>query len=153
MTTAENLHAPEPARAKTPIWFWIVAVLAVIWNGFGMVDYVMTQTQNEAYLASFTEEQLALFMGYPAWFTAIWALAVTTAFLGSLALLFRTKWAVWLFAVSVVCYIVSCVYNFGFAGAMDVMGMAGLIMSAVIGVVLLLLLWMSLAMKKRGVLR
>jgi hypothetical protein len=49
-------------RPKTPVWFWIVGVVALIWNGFGAVDYTLTQMGNEAYLSAFTEEQLAFYL-------------------------------------------------------------------------------------------
>jgi len=31
------------------------------------MDYVMTQTKNEAYMSGFTPEQLAFFYSFPAW--------------------------------------------------------------------------------------
>ncbi len=74
-------------RPKTPVWFWIVGVVALIWNGFGAVDYTLTQMGNEAYLSAFTEEQLAFYLGFPLWYEAVWALAVWSAMLGSAALL------------------------------------------------------------------
>ena len=80
MTDAIETGAERP---KTPIWFWIVAVLALIWNGFGAMDYTLTQMGNEAYLAAFTEEQLAFYLGFPLWYEAVWAIAVWSAVLGS----------------------------------------------------------------------
>lgn len=138
--------------AKTPIWFWIVAVLATLWNGFGVVDFVMTQTRNEAYLAGFTAEQLAFFTGFPMWFTLVWAVAVFAAFFGSLFLLLRKSWAVPVLAASLVFYAISLVYNFGFSGAMDIMGMTGTIISLVIGLILVGLFFLARWAKARGIL-
>jgi len=63
--TPQDVEAPQ-AAPKTPIWFWVVGAVAVIWNGFGVMDFVMTQTRNAAYMAGFTPEQLEFFYGFPA---------------------------------------------------------------------------------------
>jgi len=53
------------SHVKTPIWFWILAVIAVLWNAMGAWDYSATQLRLEWYLSGFTEEQLAYFYGFP----------------------------------------------------------------------------------------
>jgi hypothetical protein len=55
----------------------------------GALDYVMTQTRNEACLSQFTPEQLDFFLGIPAWAVATWALAVWGGVLGAILLLAR----------------------------------------------------------------
>ena len=42
----------------TPKSLWVVAPLALLWNLMGAMDYVMTQTRDEAYMSGFTAEQL-----------------------------------------------------------------------------------------------
>ena len=58
-----------------------------------------SQLRLESYMSQFTPEQLAYFYGFPAWAVAAWAIAVWSALLGSLCLLLRKAWAVWLFGV------------------------------------------------------
>lgn len=121
------------ARPKTPVWFWIVGVVALIWNSFGAVDYTLTQIGNEAYLAAFTEEQLAFYLGFPAWYEAVWAIAVWSAVVASIALLIRSKYAAPVFLVSLAFFLVSAAYLFGFTAAFDLMGgIGGVIFSVVI---------------------
>ena len=128
-----NDSASVAERPKTPVWFWIVAVVALIWNSFGAVDYILTQTGNEAYLSAFTEEQLAFYLGFPLWYEAVWALAVWSAVLGSIALLIRSKFAAPVFLISIVFYIISAAYLFGFTSAYDLMGgIGGVIFSVII---------------------
>ena len=120
-------------RPKTPVWFWIVGVVALIWNSFGAVDYTLTQMGNEAYLAAFTEEQLALYLGFPVWYEAVWAIAVWTAVVGSLALLIRSKYAAPVFLASLAFFVISAIYLYGFTPAYDLMGgIGGVIFSQVI---------------------
>lgn len=120
-------------RPKTPVWFWIVSAVALIWNSFGAVDYTLTQMGNEAYLAAFTEEQLAFYLGFPLWYEAVWALAVWSAVAGSVALLFRSRYAAPVFLVSIAFFLISAVYLFGFTPAYELMGgIGGAIFSFVI---------------------
>jgi amino acid permease len=142
-----------PPRPKTPIWFWIVAVLAVLWKGMGLWGYVSWQLFTDAYMEALTEPQRALFMAMPTWYVAIWALSVTTAFLGSVGLLIRTKHAVWLFAVALVGFILTCIWSYGVMGSAEAMGTTGIVFSVIIGISLAALLWLSHWAEGRGILR
>lgn len=62
--------------AKAPVHLWIVGILALLWNAFGAFDYVMTQIQNAAYLAQFSDADRLYFDSFPAWAEAAWALCV-----------------------------------------------------------------------------
>jgi len=137
---------------KTPVWYWIVAVLAVLWNGFGAFDYYMTQSRNADYLAAFTPEQLAYFTSFPTWFSAVWALSVFGALLGSLLLLLRNGLAIPVFILATLCYAIALVYNFGLSGGMEIMGIAGVITSLIIGLILIGLLILARWAKSRGIL-
>lgn len=101
-------------RIKAPILFWIVAVLTLLWNGFGGYDYVMTQSHNAAYLAAFTPEKRAYFDNFPWYLVTVWALGVWGAVAGSLLLLIRSRHAVAAFAVSLCGLAASTVVQFGF---------------------------------------
>jgi hypothetical protein len=150
---AATTEAAAVPRPKTPVWFWIVAVLAVLWNGMGMWGYVSYQLFTDAYMEGLTEPQRALYMAMPGWYVAIWALSVTAAFLGSAALLIRSKYAVWLFAVALPGFLLACIYSYGFMGSVEAMGTTGIIISVIIGVSLAGLLWLSRWAKGRGILR
>jgi len=144
-------HSVAPRR-KTPIWFWIVAALATVWNFGGVFDYVMTKT-SEAYLASFTPEQIAYFTGFPAWYTAIWASAVFAAFFASIALLLRLEIAFALFAASLVLFVVNTIYIYGFTPALEMMGAGGSVFSLFIFLSLIALTWLSRWATKAEILR
>ena len=66
----------ETQATQTPRHLWIVGIVALLWNLIGAMDYIMTQTRNEAYMDQFTPEQLEFFYGFPVWLIAFWALAV-----------------------------------------------------------------------------
>jgi hypothetical protein len=85
---------------KAPIWFWIVAILTLLWNSFGGYDYTMTHLEDPAYLAAFTTDQRAYFANMPWYLVSVWALGVWGAVAGSLLLLIRSRHAVTAFALS-----------------------------------------------------
>jgi hypothetical protein len=141
------------ANTKAPWHLWVVGLLALPWNGMGAWDYLMTQTQNEAYMGNFTPEQLDFFYGFPAWLVAFWAIAVWGGVLGAVLLLLRKGLAAPVLLVSFLCMFVTAIRNFGFADGATIMGSTGAIFSAVIFVFSLFLVFYSRAMKKQGVLR
>ena len=137
---------------KTPVHLWIVGILSLVWNAFGAFDYTATQYRLDFYMSNFTPEQLDYFYSFPAWVEATWAVGVWGALAGSIFLLLRKSWAVWLFGASILGLAGSTVYNFILSDGMEMMGEEAVMMSAVIWVVALLLFFYARAMAKRGVL-
>ncbi|WP_421790026.1 hypothetical protein [Hyphobacterium sp.] len=142
------------SQTKTPFWYWILAVIGVLWFAGGAFDYTATKLQLDFYMSSFTEEQLAYFYGFPTWFVALWAISVWSAFVGAILLLLRMKLASLLFLISLVTYVISAIYSIGFTNGMEVMGGAGaLIFSAAIVISLLVFFWLARWASLRGILK
>lgn len=125
-------HSTSPSVVAAPRHLWLVGVLALLWNSVGALDYVMTETRNEAYMSQFTPEQLAYFYAFPSWVVATWALAVWGGVVGAILLLVRKRWAVPVFAVSLVAMVITTIYNFGLTNGAEIMGTGAAIFSAVI---------------------
>lgn len=140
-------------RSNTPVWFYAVAGLAVIWNAFGAVDYLMTQFQVEAYMANFTEAQLAYFYGFPTWFVAVWAIAVWAALIASLLLLIRNRLAAPVFLLSLAGFTINTIYSLAFTPALELMGAGNVVFSGVIFTSLVFFWWFARFSGKRGWLR
>ena len=137
---------------KTPVHLWIIAIVSLLWNAMGAYDYLATKLRIESYMSQFTPEQLDFFYAFPSWMVVAWAIGVWGSFFGSLSLLLRKSWAVWLFGASIAGLAVSTVYNFILTDGAEAMGSGGVIFTAVIWVIVLLLLFYARAMDKRGVL-
>jgi hypothetical protein len=140
------------ARPRTPVHLWIVGVVSLLWNAMGAFDYLATQLELESYMSQFTEEHLTYFYGIPAWAVSGWAFGVWGALAGSILLLMRRRWAVWAFAVSLVGMAVSSLYTLVLSEGATIMGTGGMVFTAVIWVVAILLLLYARAQAKRGVL-
>lgn len=137
---------------STPWHLWAVGGLALLWNGYGGYDYVMTQTNNAAYLAHFTPEQRAYFDSFPMWMEAVWVVGVWGAVLGSVLLLLRSKWAFHAFLASLIAFAASVVYG-QTSGGSAVMGTTGMVFSAAIFLLGLGFVMYSRMMTRKGVLR
>ena len=141
--------------AKVPWHLWAVGIVGVLWNAFGCIDYTMTALQGEVWMRNFgmTDAQIASFEAMPAWMTAVWAIGVWGAMLGTILLLVRNKLAMPVFVVSLVAYVLSLVYAYALSDQAEVMPEGTWIMQAVILVGCLFFVWYSWVMGKRGVLR
>jgi hypothetical protein len=139
--------------SKTPLHFWIVAIVSLLWNAVGAFDYTATKLKLDFYMSQFTPEQLEYFYGFPAWVVAAWAVGVWGSFLGSVGLVLRQKWAVFLFGASIAGLAVSTFYNFILTDATEAMGSGSAIFTGVIWLIVLFLFFYARAMASRGILR
>lgn len=94
-------------RAKAPLHLWIVGALALLWNGFGCYDYLMTRMRNTDYLADMMptvdpQATLAWVDAFPIWAQFGWGLGVWGGLVGALLLLLRSRWAVWASGLSLI---------------------------------------------------
>ena len=86
--------------ARTPLHLWIVGALATVWNGFGSLDYTMTQLRHPAWMSQMTEEQRAFVESAPYWLGATWAMGVWGGLFGAVLLLAKSRYAVVAFSIS-----------------------------------------------------
>jgi hypothetical protein len=144
----------EAVSARTPAHLWIVGILSLLWNGFGCVDYTMTNLKNPAWLAKMPADQLAYMDSLPAWLTGTWALGVWGGLIGSVLLLMRSRYSVWAYVVSAVGAVVGLGYQMFMVGRPVSMTEGAMAMIPwVIIVIALFLLWYAWSMEKKGVLR
>lgn len=141
-------NAPD----RTPRHLWVVGGLGILWNAVGAFDYVMTQTRNDAYMSSFTPEQLEYFYAFPSWVVASWAVAVWGGVLGTALLLLRKRIAAPILLISLAAMVVTSIHNFLLTNGLEVMGGGGAAFSALVFVVALGLWLYARAMTLRGVL-
>jgi hypothetical protein len=86
--------------ARAPMHFWIVGIFALVWNGFGALDYAMTGIRDPGYIARYPAEAVQILDALPDWMLIVWPLGVAGALGGSLLLLLRSRQAIAAFALS-----------------------------------------------------
>ncbi len=140
-------------RHKAPWHLWVVGLLAVVWNGFGAYDYIMTVTEDAAYLHDFSAEQLDFFRSMPDWVVFFWALAVWSGFVAACLLLLRSGWASVAYGISLAGMAVSFAHNYLMAGGAEIYGVAGIIMTVVLVAAAVGQFLYARAMQRTGYLR
>ena len=119
-------------QEKSPIWFWIVGVVALLWNGMGVYAYLDQALMSAEEFAALPEVQQDLLTTQPVWVTAAFAIAVFAGLVASIAFLLRKQIAVRLFLVSLVAAIVQISSYFVLDGYMEFMSAYGWTMPALI---------------------
>ena len=146
-------------RGRAPLHLWIVGALALIWNGFGCYDYLMTRMRNTDYLAEMMPTAdpnavLAWVDAFPIWAQFGWGLGVWGGLLGAILLLARSRWAVLAMGLSLLGAVLGLGYQALAAPPMPGVegAMATVMPYVIIGVALALFLY-ARAMRAKGVLR
>ena len=122
-----DLIRDEPTRS-----YWIISILALLWNLLGIMTYMMHVTLTAEDLAAMREAERALYAGTPAWVTGAYAIAVFGGTLGCVALLLRKGWAVAVFGVSLAAIVAQMGYSLLMTDLIEVMGAGSVIMPLVI---------------------
>ncbi|WP_194955668.1 hypothetical protein [Sphingopyxis solisilvae] len=140
---------------KTPWHLWVVGVLAVLVNAFPVVDFTLTNVENEFWLSPLTSDQRVFILGAPLWADVCWALGGFGAFIGSVLLLLRSRHAVTAYIVSIAGLAGSTVYQHVLNGETTraLFQNVAMIVTAVIWAIMLALFFYARAMKAKAVLR
>ena len=132
---------------------WFTGVASLLWGSIGAMDYLMTQTKNEAYMGNYSPEQLQFFYEIPSWVVAAWAIGVWGGVLGAIFLLLRKGMAVWILLASLLAVLVTNFHNYVLSNGMEVSGDTfSLVLTATIFLIALGLYLYSRSMQRRGLL-
>jgi hypothetical protein len=102
---------------KPPIWFFVVAVIALLWNAAGLMAVVADLRLSAADIAALSPDQQAMYAARPGWSVVGSVLAVGAGTLGCVLLLLRKRLAAAVFALSLVGVVVQDIGIFVVAGA------------------------------------
>ena len=139
-------------KNKIPKGFWIVGIVALLWNLMGVASYLQQAYMTDETLAALPAEQQALYENIPAWVTGAFALAVFGGLLGSILLLMKKKLATVVFIISLISVLAQMSYNFFMTNAIEVMGAMAIFMPILVIVISIFLVWYSRKMESEGVL-
>ena len=137
-------------QSKPATWFWVVGVVALVWNAMGVVAYLGTVMMTPEAREAMTEQQRALLDATPAWATGAFALAVWGGALGSLLLLLRKKLATTVLIVSFAGILVQMFHAFALSNSIEVYGPGGMIMPILVLAFGAFLIWFSRTAADKG---
>lgn len=140
------------SEIKVPIWFWIVAVIALLWNLMGLSAFYSDMTISSESLAAMNADQSGLYETQPIWAKIAFGGAVILGFLGSLGLLLRKPWTKTVLTLSLACVLAQMAHSF-MIDAYAIMGSGSLVMGIVILVFALFLVWFAGFARAKGIIR
>jgi len=123
--------------------FWVISIVALIWNVMGCINYFMQM--NPDALAGYSEAARSLVEGRPVWATGAFAVAVFGGALGCLLLLIKMSAAYYVFIASFLGVVVTDIHTFGVTDSKEIW--VGSLMSLVVAV---FLIWYSKRVKRKG---
>ncbi|MCP4882416.1 MAG: hypothetical protein GY908_01370 [Flavobacteriales bacterium] len=140
------------SKIKPTTSFWIIGIIALIWNLMGVFAYLQEAYMTVEDLAALPPDQQALFENVPAWVTGAFAFAVFGGALGCILLLLRKKLANFVFIISFIGIIAQMTYNLFMSKALEVYGPGRMIMPIMVIVIGAFLIWYSKKMESKGIL-
>ncbi len=138
---------------KRPTWFVVVAVLAVLWNLFGLWSFYYHFTATPEVVATWPEVQQRIAEVTPSWIFVPFAIATIGGTLGSLGLLLGRRWATPVLLLSLLAIIVQFGAYYLLTPTWALTGMTGAALPLCIAVVGLLLWLLAGKAAARGWLR
>ena len=132
---------------KPPTWFWVVSVIALLWNLVGVFNYLNQAFNQQAILETLNQAQREAFEGIPAWATAAFAIAVFSGTIASIGLLVRKKWAKPLCIISLIAAVAQFIHWLFISNAVEAFGPSTYAMPVIIIVIGLYLISFS----KKGI--
>ncbi|MDC7998282.1 hypothetical protein [Gilvibacter sediminis] len=133
--------------------FWVIAIVALIWNIFGVLAYLGQAFMTEDALKMLPTTEQELYAATPSWATAAFAIAVWFGLLGAIALLIRKRFAYPLFLLSLLGVIGQQIYGFFLSNTFEVYGAQALIMPIIVLILSVVFVWYSKKATAEGILK
>ena len=138
--------------SKPNIIFWVITVIALLWNAMGVYNYLIQAFKAEAFTQSLNEVQLAFMESMPSWNTALFAIAVFSGFIGTVLLLMKKKIAIPLFLISFITATIMQLYWLFGTDAIEVFSESmPYLMPIIVIVFCAFILWYAKNQKTKGV--
>ena len=136
--------------AQRPSSFRVVAIVALLWNLFGLFSFYTNVTATPAVIASWPEAQQQIAAATPRWVFVAFAIATIAGVLGSLGLLLGKRWAVPVLLLSLLAILVQFGSIYALTPTWVLTGIGGAILPLCIGAFGLFLWWYARKAAARG---
>lgn len=135
---------------KPPKSFWVIGVLALLWNLLGVSQFFMATFMLDTLVADLPEVQADMYRSIPTWYTVIFATAVFSGLLGCITMLLRKKITLALFGISLLAVLVAQGYWILGTDVMEVIGTSSVIMPLIVIVISIFLYFYNKGAAKNG---
>ena len=138
------------ATRRAPWHLWVVAVLTLFWNGAGAVTILMAQTGSRLDMDA---REIAYYANQPFWFVLATDLATFLPVAAAVALLLRSRSAVWLFALALAAIVFTNAYDVAAGTSLTLADQGWRNLTVVLVILALLQFGYAWMIRKRGALR
>ncbi len=117
---------------KPPTSFWVIAIIALLWNLMGVFQFFSATILLESVVAALPQEQADLYTGMPTWYLVVFGIAVFSGLLACITMLLRKKITIMLFGISLLTVLVSQGYWLFGTEIMSLLGMTAAVMPLIV---------------------
>jgi len=89
----------EDTNIKPPVWFWVIAIVALLWNLMGFWDWYNSITMNANYLKNFDAEMLGYLKAMAISFGYQFMASAKPVYTGMMWVMTALIWAIAVFLV------------------------------------------------------
>ena len=131
--------------------FWVIAIVALLWNLLGLSEFIKSAFFVEMYAETYTELQMESMRNAPMWINIVFGISTITGVLASIMLLLKKKVAIQLFGISVLAVIAQTLGGNLALDTIDIFGVGqALVFPSVIVLLDLFFYWFSTYSHKKG---
>ena len=139
--------------ARPPLWFWVVAVLSLLWSLVGCWGYLTQVSMDAADWAELPKAQADVWRATPDWVMGAYAVAVWSALGGSILLLLKRRQARLLYLLSLAAVVVQFGWALLVTPILRTVGPSAALLPLTIAAIGIYMLWFSGRAAGRGWLR
>ena len=143
------MSTPSVPTRKTPWHLWAVGALTFLWNGSGAYTIMMAQAGK---LPDVGPEEAAFYAAQSLWSVIATDIALFAPIAAAVALLLRSRTAVWLFAIALALVVLTNTYDLAAGTSLMPVDRGWVIVTGIIVALAILQLAYAVAMKRRAVL-
>jgi len=143
----------DALTTKPPVWFWVIVIVAILWNLMGVVSYISTVMISPEAIAAMPQAEQVLYNNTPIWATSAFAIAVFAGVAGAILMVLRKSIAFPVFGLSLAGIIIQMSYWLLMTNSIDVYGPGGATMPIMVIIIGAFLVWFSSLAKAKGWLR
>ena len=131
------------SEIKTPMMFWVLIGLALVWNLLGVFAFAGQMMMTPEQLAQLSQAEQDMYNSMPGWVTVAFGLAVIGGALGCLLLLLKKSLAFPVLCLSLVGVLAQMSYVFFVSKSWEVYGPGQMIMPVMVIIIAVALVWYS----------
>jgi len=124
----ENDPIKSSDKTSPAVWFWVISIIALLWFLMDMSAFFMRVLMSDDVIKAMPENQQHLYRNMPLWVNIVFAGEVFGGTLGCVGLLLRKKWALPLFAVSILGVLSQTFHVYFLSDAISTMGTPAVVM-------------------------